>query len=168
MVLFSIQTADILPLRKTYYASYAFAKRNLFTRNDVPYYKWISERLHSPLKKKSSAPVWCWLEPPDLRCSGLEPRGIRSACLQLEVPKEHVLVSQFEMWCWVLNGWRILKNKKEERNPSLSTKESWGRIFDLSFGSKSVWGDKNKRILQAIIPCIKPDWVTKIKIFIAR
>lgn len=174
MRLYTIQTADLLPIEEDYYASFQFVQRNPFSCDDIPLYKWMFEKLSSPLKKSGTAPVWCWQkwndrsDAPDLRYAGHAPRGTRCCRMEMEVPEEHVLLSQFEMWCWVLNGWNIIKNEKQREAPPFSLEESWMNIFDLEFGSEFMWGKKQNRSIQAIIPCIKPEWIIRMKIFIAR
>ncbi len=171
MKIYTIQTTSILPITRRYYASYQFVRENEFTRDFVALYRWMAKHMHSPLRREKTAPIWGWMryrlkkKSPDLSDAFLGVPGTECCLIKLEVPEEHVLASQFEMWNWVLNGWKIKFNDEDCERVSL--KKSWEHIFDLSFGDDGFWGKKEHRPIQVVLPCIEPKWIRKIKFFTA-
>jgi len=63
-----------------------------------PAYKWLTGQMHRRVPGYSGAfPVWFWFSPkPDLRQSALLARGERGLRIELELPREVVLLSDFE------------------------------------------------------------------------
>jgi hypothetical protein len=66
-------------------------------------------------------PVWAWhsFDPPrrrrpDLRCSGLLPRGTRGVRVGVEAPDSLVVLSGFDAWHAVLNGWYLSWSEAED------------------------------------------------------
>ena len=134
----------------------------------LPAYIWMAEqmerRLAVPRPSKDMMPIWVWSQwwggrrKPDLRATGHLPKGTRGVRIECKVSDERVLLSDFELWHFVLNYGYLPKTEKEEekfereltaaglsltgcslRNP-LSNDEyrekiekSWERIFDLTW-----------------------------------
>lgn len=173
MKIYTIQDATIFPVRDVYYAKWEFVKNNTFTCKDLESYKWMFEHMTSSLKRENSAPVWGWVrydrsrKSPDLNDELLGVRGKKYCCMTLDVPKEHCLASNFEMWCWVLNKWKIPIDENEKED-CVSLEESWERIFNLDFGEDAFWGRKQNRPIQVILPCIKKEWIVRTVFFCRR
>ena len=82
-------------------------------------------------------PIWAWQRKPDLRRSAHLSKGEKGVRLQLEVPEDLVLFSEFNAWHSVLNNSYIGKTMQEfedyfayKLNPSEEEKvESWNLIF---------------------------------------
>lgn len=131
------------------------------------------------------APLWAWYRyngkacpRPDLRRSLHLPRGERGIMLTLLVPTTQVLLSQFEIWHYPLNGWHLSDSEYEEAELLAAQRSgqdtwplinaSWERIFDLEFGSVAAWGPHDERRVQACLPHIRAEWVQEVRHFTAR
>ncbi len=152
------------------------------------YYRWMSSQMYVrgiSNSDDSKAPVWAWFiyeseskRRPDLRDKGLLPPKTEGVRICLEVPDDHCLLSQFEMWVWVLTGKYIPSDFDEDDHINRLEKErkltrdmiesSWDRIFDLKFGKLNFWNPHNKREIQATLPFMKMEWVKKVDYFTAR
>ena len=81
-------------------------------------YQWLVREMHKriPSTKKDKYPVWAWYYPkPDLRWSGLfGPPKTKAWRLEIELPDEHVLLSDYNLWHLPLNGGYISETPDEE------------------------------------------------------
>ena len=76
-------------------------------------YGWLVKKLSEKDSKPCNVdyPVWAWYrfngkeKKPDLRHSCYGSRGEKMVCLELEVPDEKVLLSDFDLWHFPLNNW---------------------------------------------------------------
>ncbi len=168
-------------------------------------YLWMASqmelRLQTPRPSEDSMPIWAWWQwwgdrrRPDLRASGYLPKGTRGIRVELQVKTDRVLLSDFELWHYVLNYWYLPKTEKEggvfekkltraglslvgcsHEHPlphagfRREVENSWERMFDLS------WTDPNHRIvsasknrsIQATLWELLMDDVVEIKEFTAR
>ena len=63
-------------------------------------------------------PIWAWYQwegsrrKPDLRASGYLPKGEPGVRLELRVADDRVLLSDFDLWHYVLNYWYLPKSEK--------------------------------------------------------
>lgn len=118
----------------------------------VTAYQWMTKELTKriePPPQGVTYPIWVWrywnsrTKPkPDLRCGGHLARGTKAVRLELEIPDEKVLLSDFDGWHAVLNEWYHAEDEADwERfdelektlNPKIRKKlieESWHKIFD--------------------------------------
>ena len=119
-------------------------------------YRWLcgkmTERIGSP-PEGVELPVWAWYmqkgkhKKPDLRgerwvCG---PSDVDYTCIELEIPDNQALLSDFDLWHSVLNNWLISYTEEEDNEihkyyDTLSGDEqleymdkNWERIFDISF-----------------------------------
>ena len=96
-------------------------------------------------------PVWAWYiydgvhKKPDLRRSGYEEPGTQCVCMEVEIPDNKVLLSDFDGWHFVLGNWyymqggseeefdhimaRLDQLPKDEKNEHI--RKSWDKIFDI-------------------------------------
>ena len=104
----------------------------------------MERRLATPRPSKDSMPVWVWWQwwgdrrRPDLRASGHLPKGVGGVRVECRVGDDRVLLSDFELWHYVLNYWYLPRTEK-----------SWERILDLSWtdpGNKIVDPAKDRSI----------------------
>lgn len=105
-----------------------------------PHYKWLmtvmEERIPRP--RNTATPVWCWVEKPDLRRSAHLPKGTRGVCLEVDMPAENILLSEFILWHLVFNRAPIPLNKEEEGAYEESSHqeqlfvETRGHVFNIS------------------------------------
>lgn len=144
-------------------------------------YAWLAGEMRRRLPPPPpgvETPVWAWqqyLDPkrkrPDLRSSGHLPRGERGVRLTLEIDDALVLLSDFELWHFVLNYWYVPASEEDgERFDALldaagagyqqwrvlpppdldaAIRDSWQRIFDLTWVEPYVTGDSADRPVQA-------------------
>ncbi|MDZ7840387.1 MAG: DUF3841 domain-containing protein [Gammaproteobacteria bacterium] len=86
-------------------------------------FQWMNEQMRrrlGPPPRGSRYPVWAWKvydsdsPRPDLRCVAHLPRGTRGARLEIDVPDERVLLSDFMRWHSVLNGGYLYDDLRED------------------------------------------------------
>ncbi|NJL54037.1 MAG: DUF3841 domain-containing protein [Chloroflexaceae bacterium] len=83
----------------------------------LPAYTWMDEQMQQRLrveKPLDAAPLWFWYQwdgvlrrRPDLRFSGHLPPGTTGVRMECEIVDARLLLSDFYLWCSVLNGWYI-------------------------------------------------------------
>ena len=155
-------------------------------------YEWMNKKLAQKDKKPDnvSYPIWAWYrfngkeKKPDLRHSCYGTRGDKMVCLELEVPDENVLLSDFDLWHFPLNNWWLYDcfrdgycdedhDKDHAWFYALSQEEqraeiekSWERIFDIT-PYENDWIEKGKYV-QAVFWELKKEYVRKIQQFTAR
>ena len=168
-------------------------------------YAWMGRqmerRLTMPRPSKKSMPVWGWWQwwgdrrRPDLRAGGYLPKGVRGVRVELRMEEDRVLLSDFELWHYVLNYWYLPKTEKDgeafekklagaglsllgctHKKPlphaelRREVEESWERIFDLSWtdpGNKIVPPAKSRSIQGTMWELLLED-VVDSKEFVAR
>ncbi len=131
-------------------------------------YVWMAEqmehRLTTPRPSKDTMPIWVWWQwggrrrRPDLRASGHLPKGTRGVRVECKVQDDRVLLSDFELWHYVLNYGYLPKSEDEEAAfekelaaaglsltgcsrsrplPNVRYRQkierSWERVFDLTW-----------------------------------
>ena len=129
----------------------------------------------------STTPLWGWRSydsanscRPDLSDEILLEKGTKGVCLKLDVPANLVLLSQFEMWVWILNDWYIPFDEvgqieAEKRVATEAEKlRSWRRIFELKWGAESFWKPFDQRGIQATIPRLEYSWVEEVECFLSN
>lgn len=156
-------------------------------------YGWIIEKLNNKDSKPChvSYPVWAWFrfdskeKKPDLRHSCYGYRGDKMVCIELEVPDEKVLLSDFDLWHFVLNDWwldtSMFKNgfteEEYDRNQEwfkglneeeqrLEKEKSWEMILNTD-PFENDWIAKGQYV-QAVFWELKLEYVKKAQKFIAR
>jgi len=88
-------------------------------------YEWLAEQMSqriSPRPTTDAFPLWGWYQctgakrkRPDLRQRSHVPRGTKAVRLEIELPDEDVLLSDFEMWHVPLNRQYLAVTAKEDR-----------------------------------------------------
>ncbi len=109
-------------------------------------YNWMRTQMYKRLSgiNTNTWPIWCWYKwnnkhkKPDLRYAEFKYREADEYLIELEVPDDQVLLSDFDNWHFVLNG---IDN------------EDWQEIFNVD---ESVY-------IQACIPEIKSSWILSCK-----
>ena len=159
----------------------------------LPTYDWLCKHLEQKDTKPESVkyPVWAWYrfdgieKKPDLRHSCYGVRGEEMVCVELEIPDDKVLLTDFDLWHFVLNDWwldtAMFKNGYTEEQydqnrkwfKALSPEEqlrekekSWEIIFDIE-AFENDWISKGQYV-QGIFWEIKRENVRKIQRFTAR
>jgi len=177
MRLWSIQTPELLDaLRRRGRVGGAWK------RVDPDYraaYQWmVRQMVERRVAERAGAPIWAWYayrgeakRRPDLRETGHLPRGTRGVLLELDVPASRVLLSCFDRWHWVLNGWFITENTDLMGNRNIArdvVEASWTQIFDIYGGSRSAWRRPKEREIQACLPYVELADVQSVRELVAR
>jgi hypothetical protein len=156
-------------------------------RHFLPAYAWMARQMAErigPPSGRSKYPVWAWhtwSKPnavPDLRVGGHLPRGTKGYRLTLEVPEGKVVLSDFDLWHYCLNGWHLAKSAAEDRRVARMAKgllpdewqamkeHSWQYIFDLSAPRTRYLGQV--RSIQATLWRVDLDMVRSVQAFVGR
>ena len=157
-----------------------FAQENDFA------YHWIAEqtrkRIGEPPMPGIKLPVWAWYQfgskkkrkPPLSNVVKNNPEG-KEISIEFEAPDELVLLSDFQLWHYPLNGWDLCVDKRAAKRideyshtdfkekPEEIQKlivDSWDLIFDLNFRHKRIVTiHKKNRSIQATLWYIRKEWV---------
>lgn len=159
-------------------------------------YDWFiieMEKRLGPRPEKESYPVWAWKQwngvhiRPDLRFSSFLEKGTRGVRLEIDIPDEQVVLSDFDKWHYVLNYWYLEENEEDGElfdkeikkrgldyyqqkplpDPYYHQKivDSWQRIFDIEPRNEE---EKRSLSIQAIFWELKLEQVRKVDFFVAR
>ncbi|MBW1296345.1 DUF3841 domain-containing protein [Aquimarina litoralis] len=141
-------------------------------------YDWIKKRMIERIGKPNNGdqyPMWAWFQhfdsnkrKPDLRFSGYLPSNTTGYRIELEKEKKDILLSEFELWHYVLNKWylpiditdyEIFEKKLDKLNgvdfksypDSIKNKieNSWNKIFDMDFESSDISVSFEEKKIQA-------------------
>ncbi|KWX73525.1 DUF3841 domain-containing protein [Paenibacillus jilunlii] len=136
-------------------------------------YHWMMSQMKKRIPNYlGEFPIWLWTEKPDLRRSGHFNGGTHAVSLEVEIPSEQVLLSDFDAWHCVLNDSFLALDEAEweafYRNElKMSKEESWERIFNLELLRESPWWNSEPH-LQGVSGKIKISHVCNVREFIAR
>lgn len=162
-------------------------------------YKWLIPQMEQRIGKrpfKNAYPIWAWFQfngqlkkRPDLRLGGYLPKGQKGVRIEFEKKESHVLLSDFDLWHYVLNFFyladdeqqdetinRIFETKKipfgNARNyPSELKKiieDSWPKIFDMSYEFEYSSLAYSKKSIQATFWSLKKEEIKKVDFFTGR
>ena len=162
-------------------------------------YSWIITQMENRIGKrpnKSIYPIWSWYQyknneskRPDLRTSGLLSKGTKGVRIEFEKPKIEILLSDFNLWHFVLNYWHISDNKEQKlefekllelsnvefidkKNYTLELKNilesSWNKIFDMNYYSSYTAEIFNRKKIQATFWTLKSSEIVKVDFFSAN
>jgi len=118
-------------------------------------YKWMIRKMVDrigPPPEGVQHPVWAWYKQndkhhkPDLRSArwGYGPGDEDYVCIEIEMPDEKVLLSDFDVWHIILNHGLISETEEEDRkqqalfdamdseHQALYRDTNWERVFDIS------------------------------------
>lgn len=144
-------------------------------------YRWMIKQMENkfgPTKEKNCYPIWAWYRSHDYKHQHPDFRWVRDypdeVCMELEIPEEQVLLSDFEGWHFVLNDWyysdatsevqwdrqeKWFDNLPKDRQQQIK-EQSWQRIFDIT-PHKGEW-TKNGDVVQACFWSINKEQVQKV------
>lgn len=150
-------------------------------------YDWMARQMEKrvgPRPEHVRYPVWAWYQfdgkkKPDLRRERWENGnpGEKWVCIFLEVPDEQVLLSDFHMWHFVLNGWPISDTEEEadrvdaylvtltEGQRKAFLEKNWEKVFDtepFDNGYTSRGDD-----IQATFWELKKEYILNVRFFTA-
>lgn len=143
-------------------------------------YTWIANQMKEkgifPADENTKYPIWAWYKwsgkrkKMDMREGGFAKRGTPLVQLEIEIPAQDVLLSDFDLWHYVLNKWPLTA-PKGEIEPLFNQKEleeSWQKIFDLGWAVNEYGIKKENQSIQATLWQVKLEQVKWIKHFVAK
>ncbi|GAB6991809.1 DUF3841 domain-containing protein [Paenibacillus pini] len=136
-------------------------------------YHWMMRQMKKRMTQYSGEfPIWLWTEKPDLRRVGHFNGGTHAVSLEIEIPNEQVLLSDFDAWHCVLNDSFLALDEMEweafyRKELKMSKEESWERIFHFELLRESSWW-ASKPHLQGVSGKVDISHVRKVRQFIAR
>jgi hypothetical protein len=151
-------------------------------------YDWLVKRMEEKIGRPEQAkfPWWAWYKrnlshmKPDLRESGYGERGRKCVCLELEIPDDSVVLSDFDLWWYCISDiwYNNAHNEKESDElddwyDSLSREEqeklkleSWDTVFDTHFDPRP-WYERGKWV-QATFWELRLEQVRKLWYFTCK
>ena len=143
-------------------------------------YDWLVKEMYKRVGSAPSGvsyPVWAWYsrdwkhKKPDLRNAGYDTPGTRCVCIELEIPDNEVLLSDYDLWHYVLNKWWIDDSTCEEDSLSVDYREklkvdSWSKIFDLT-PVNTKWMCKG-RYIQATFWVLRKENIVDVRYFVCK
>ena len=197
LLLWSIQTRNVYDILMKDGVYHTDPQKSLADDSDFPNemslfhvaYDWISEqmrvRIGVPPSPDITYPVWAFyqwegkrkrLDMRTHRVWGL--KGTPIVLLTLDIPKNMVLLSDFDAWHCVLNDWFLPMNEKEElllqeQADSYSNvderenvkKKSWENVF-LWDKETEYWS--SPKTTQATFWELKKEWVKKAEFYLSK
>lgn len=163
-------------------------------------YEWMSQQMTlriGPRPTTVELPIWAWYQwrgerqrKPDLRAAGHLEKGEKGVRIEFKVNEQRALLSDFDLWHYVLNYWFLPPSEAEgdafeaelaarglsffKTKPLPSTRyhraieTSWQRIFDLNFSSADIAAPRKEKCVQACLWEITLDDVRDVSEFTAR
>jgi hypothetical protein len=169
-------------------------------------YAWMAKqmerRLRTPKPSTDALPIWAWYQwegvdrrKPDLRAAGYLTKGQQGVRVELEVADDRVLLSDFDLWHYVLNYWYLAESEKDDNlfekklaSAGLSCQgcdhqhglpnnryrreieRSWDRIFDVSWVDRgyAIASPPKKKSIQATLWELHLEDVVQVTEFTAR
>lgn len=152
-------------------------------------YDWLVPEMEKRIGKKPNNinyPIWAWhtrdwkRKKPDLRFSAYDKKGTKCVCLEIEIPDNEVVLSDFSAWHFVLNNMYLDDSKNEfewdkyqkefnilsQSEQEIAKRNSWQKIFNVT-PIKTDWIE-NGRFIQATFWKLKKENIRKIQYFTAR
>ncbi len=149
-------------------------------------YEWLAEQMEKrvgPRPEGVRFPVWAWYQYGGKRKSDLRKErwtngkgGERMLCLELEVPDDEVLLSDFHAWHFVLNGWPISDTEEESekidefleqvgnKEAEAFLRKNWERALDIN-PFENDWTSRGDDV-QATFWEMKREYVKKARSFV--
>lgn len=156
-----------------------------------PAYEWIITEMRRRVGEPPPGvlyPLWAWAQcgnshapKPDLTEPGHLPPGTPGICIEFEMPGDHVLLSDFDLWHFVFGQNTYIPSTIEviELPDEFSAidqhvysaeeiRASWNRIFDLDFAAHDVAFPRAQKWIQAVMWEMPLRSVRVVDAFIAR
>lgn len=191
MILWTIQPIEVYNIiqEKGYYICDESKSELLVYDSFKNAYNWYIEKMIQkvglPLEN-IKYPVWAWYKrkgkrkKPDLRESGYAMRGTKMVCMEIEIPDEQVVLSDFDNWHFVLGDYYYSQAVSEEEwdkdqdlfdsLPELEKQEkkiqSWKIIFNIE--SQKENGLNQGNFIQATFWKLYKEQIKKVQFFVAK
>lgn len=156
-------------------------------------YQWMMQQMAQRIAPRPDThyPIWCWhtywnaqKRRPDLRQAAHLPKGTKGVLLSFEATEKEVLLSDFDLWHHVLNGFAIAPSVALARQldewwhlypqtpypPHLQheIEKTWEKIFDLDW-QDSFWTEKRtEKRIQGCLWEIRWEQISAAQSFTAR
>lgn len=149
-------------------------------------YEWLAEQMEKRIGPRPEGvrfPVWAWYMYGGKRKSDLRKErwsngngGERILCLELEVPDNEVLLSDFHAWHFVLNRWPISDTEEEStrideflehtgnKEAGAFLHKNWERALDIR-PFENDWTSRGNDV-QATFWELKREYVKKVRPFV--
>ena len=147
-------------------------------------YRWMEHEMRRRVGEPPRGvrhPIWAWqqyenerVRRPDLRRSGHLPSGTRGVLVEFTASADQVLLSDFELWHYVLNRWYLPQTPSEAAAMLADTlsvpdpESSWQRIFDLDWHLEDIAVSRPEKTIQATIWHVPLGAVRSVREFRAR
>lgn len=156
MILWTIQPEEVYHVIQKNGLYHCDLSKSSFSSDFTKAYDWLAMQMKKIMgnpPKGVKYPVWAWYmyegqrKKPDLRkarwTNGFE--GEKFVCMEIDIPENQVVLSDFDNWHFVLNNWIISWSEEEDNKlellyNSLTSKErlamleeNWKRVFDISY-----------------------------------
>ena len=153
-------------------------------------YDWLVKEMDKRLPKESKPnevtyPIWAWYRvygentKPNLALEEYHyaKSGTKLACIEIEIPDDYVLLSDYGNWHFVLNDSYLDNSMNEEefdketkyfdnlnyKKKEKVKKKSWEKIFDIN-KFKNEWRENGYHV-QATFWYLNKEWVKEISYF---
>ena len=199
MILWTIQTEEAwLKLQAT--GMLRASRENIMEGCWILPYEWMVDQMKiriGPPPGSSCFPMWAWYQwegekrsKPDLRAGGHLSKGQKGVRIEFECGDEEVLLSDFDLWHYVLNYWYLPESESdgEDFEAELATfglsffkqkslpdaeyhnriVQSWDRIFDLYWFEDDLAEPFPGKSIQATLWELTVDQVRNCKHFRSR
>lgn len=146
-------------------------------------YQWIAKQLSNKVAPPEGVeyPIWLWRywegryrAKPDLRAGGHVQKGSKAVRIELEIPSDKVLLSDFDSWHAVLNNHHLSQTdaeyeyyeqyEEQEKDENLlrkSKEATWLKIFSIE-DLPDDWA------VQGVTWEILPEHIVNYKVFTSR
>ena len=138
-------------------------------------YRWLSKQMISRVGHPPHGveyPVWAWKKRPDLRSGGYGMPGTELVMIEVEIPEEKIILTDFSLWAFPYSGWAIphphkeyLQFCKDLKKAGLNeysgkklpppfhswVEKSWELVFDLNCKRRSLTSAPSNKIIQACL-----------------
>ena len=149
--------------------------------NERRAYRWMITQMRRRIKGTASPsgyPIWAWYRSCDYCHKRPDFRWARTyddeVCIELAVPEEETLLSDFETWHFVLNDWYLSPATSQQEWDQYDTwfehlptsqqryvkENSWKRIFDIT-PRRGEW-TQNGGAVQACFWMLKKQQIRKV------
>lgn len=196
MIIWSIHNLDFfkkLERNKIIYPN----KKKLTFKEFFDSYDWIANQMDKRIGGRphfTALPFWGWYQykdanhkRPDLRLGGHLESGAKGVRLELDIPDDKVLLSDFDMWGAVLNKSYIPKSPDDyddfyrsldaenlykfslwSKSKQKQAEKSWKKIFDLQYYCKDLYPPREEKVIQATFWSISVDQIKNVTHFVAK
>lgn len=197
MKLWTIQTPDVWQTLQSQ-GVYRATEQGIPDESFEKPYRWMIQQLAQHVQRPAKCywPIWAWHQwedrgkrKPDLRASSHLEKGKTGVRMEIEVDEAKVLLSDFDLWHYVLNYWYLPTTEKEGEDFEAEVKRhglsfyetkplpfpyhnrienSWKKIFDLDWSAKDISCKRDHKSIQAVFWELRVDQVKNVDVFTAR